>query len=82
MTTTPSHELVASVVMLAQRGFLATHTYGDGVVRMAKAMPNGDESVAWVDAGGMKRAPHLYSDYRAVAHRRINGDSITLTDLA
>jgi len=73
--------MVAPILDLTERGFTVTDSYGDGVIRMAKSLPSGDESVAWLHPErGLVRPPALVSDYREAARRRIASDSIHLFD--
>lgn len=83
-----SSPMADAVLALSQHGYAATHSYGDGILRMAKPTANGDEAVAWIDANGMRRPPALVSDYRAVitgrtARQRLElSGSIRLFDLS
>lgn len=83
-----SNPMADAVLALSQHGYVASHSYGDGVLRMAKPTASGDEAVAWIDADGMRRPPALMSDYRAVitgrtARQRLElSGSIRLIDMS
>lgn len=49
-----------SCLRLSDEGFITTNTYGDGVIRMDKELPNGDRLYTFIKPDGSHRPPRCW----------------------